>query len=88
MEARASYRSTGISRGFVAFVLVIVAVSIVIVAAFAASSLATTGSNAQSTLRPAAGTVLRQDNPPAQQVQASYAAGQDACIWSGHHKGC
>lgn len=88
MEARASYRSSGISKGFVAFVLVILAVSVVMLVAFAAGSLGTSGSNLQTTVRPAAGTVLRQDNPPAQDAQAGYATDQAGCIWSGHHKDC
>ena len=65
MEARATYRSAGISRGLVGFVLIIVAGALIALGAFGASTRATSSSGVQtSSVHPAAGTVLRQDYPP------------------------
>jgi hypothetical protein len=61
MEARASFRKTGISRLFVGVVLVIVAVGFGIMAAYLAASVTGTAGASQTT-HSAPGSVLRQDN--------------------------
>lgn len=65
MEARATYRSAGISRGLVAFVLIVVAGALLVLGAFGASTRVTSSSGVQTTsVHSAAGTLIRQDNPP------------------------
>jgi hypothetical protein len=68
MEARAQFRSARVSRSFTAFVVALVALAFVVIGAYAASSLAASGAGVQTTVHPAAGTVLRQDNPVQTQV--------------------
>jgi hypothetical protein len=63
MEARAQFRSAGVSPSFKAFVVAIVVLALVLIGAYAASSLGASGAGVQATVHPAAGTVLRQDNP-------------------------
>jgi hypothetical protein len=63
MEARAQFRSTQISRWFIALFVVIAAIGLAAMGAYAASRLSAPGASVQTTVHPAAGTVLRQDNP-------------------------
>lgn len=65
MEARATYRSAGISRGLAGFVLIVVAGALLVLGAFGASTRVTSSSGVKTTsVHAAAGTVIRQDNPP------------------------
>jgi hypothetical protein len=66
MEARATFKGAAVSRTFVAAVLVVVAMGLSAMAGYTARSIfgngATVGVN-NAAVHPAAGTVLRQDNP-------------------------
>ena len=74
MEARATIREASVSRTFVAAVLVLVAMGLGAMGGYAAKGLgASSAAGQQVQVHPAAGTVLRQDNPA--QVQVYPAAG-------------
>ena len=64
MEARATIREASVSRTFVAAVLVLVAMGLGAMGGYAAKGLgASSAAGQQVQVHPAAGTVLRQDNP-------------------------
>jgi hypothetical protein len=64
MEARATINSASVSRTFLAAVLVLVAMGLAAMAGYAAKGVFGSGSAASIAVgHPAAGTVLRQDNP-------------------------
>ncbi|HET7420847.1 MAG TPA: hypothetical protein VFL27_10745 [Candidatus Dormibacteraeota bacterium] len=73
MEARATINGASVSKTFVAAILVLVAMGLGAMGGYAVKGL---GANAASTtsisdVHPAAGTVLRQDNPPRQSGDTS-----------------
>lgn len=66
MEARATFKAASVSKTFVAAVLVIVAMGLSAMAGYTARSMFGNGAAAgasNAAAHPAAGTVLRQDNP-------------------------
>lgn len=70
MEARATINRPSVSKTFIAAVLVLVAMGLGAMGGYVAKGLGANAASAtgaaQVQVHPAAGTVLRQDNPPAQ----------------------
>ena len=66
MEARATLNGSSVSKTFVAAVLVLVAMGLGAMGGYAVKGLGASGASTTSIgdVHPAAGTVLRQDNPP------------------------
>ena len=73
MEARATINGTSVSKVFVAAVLVLVAMGLGAMGGYVAKGLGASGASVTGTeqvqVHPAAGTVLRQDNPPAKAAE-------------------
>ena len=88
MEARAQFRSTQISRWFIALFVVIAAIGLAAMGAYAASRLSAPGASVQTTVHPAAGTVLRQDNPVSSSASSLAASGQANCDLINYRKAC
>ena len=76
MEARASLNGSSVSKTFVAAVLVLVAMGLGAMGGYVAKGLGASGASTTviAPVHPAAGTVLRQDNPPAAVAGSFHAA--------------
>ena len=89
MEARATVNGASVSKTFVAAVLVLVAIGLGAMGGYVAKGLSASGTTAAQSqqVHPAAGTVLRQDdppkaNPPANRISKDdpYAAGDNSAV--------
>ena len=63
MEARQTLRGSGVPKGFVIALAACAAIGVALAGSAIAKNFAGSGSTVTSTVHPAAGTVLRQDNP-------------------------
>ena len=71
MEARASLNGASVSKTFIAAILVLVAMGLGAMGGYVAKGIGAGTTSAQTqVVHPAAGTVLRQDNPAAQASSA------------------